>query len=221
MQVLAQDDVLLRHAKHWLVRETIGFLRRTLRRLDVVRAQPVRGRRPRLVLRRHCSSSWRSPPTAPTCSTLPKAAGYAPAIALERDQFRPLPRWSNGLTAPRDALRRRRSDSSSSSRAASASRCAPTRRCGSASSPSRPTTRLGRRDAPRDRGARRAVARRADRHGSEPALRRAGDDGDARSSAACRPGRTGSSSGPTRSARRARSSCSAAAARRSSTGKRV
>jgi benzoyl-CoA-dihydrodiol lyase len=32
--VLAQDDVLLRHAKHWLVRETLGFLRRTLRRLD-------------------------------------------------------------------------------------------------------------------------------------------------------------------------------------------
>ena len=32
--VLAQDDVLLKHAKHWLVRETIGFLRRTLRRLD-------------------------------------------------------------------------------------------------------------------------------------------------------------------------------------------
>jgi benzoyl-CoA-dihydrodiol lyase len=32
--VLAQDDVLLRHARHWLVRETLGFLRRTLRRLD-------------------------------------------------------------------------------------------------------------------------------------------------------------------------------------------
>jgi benzoyl-CoA-dihydrodiol lyase len=32
--VLAQDDVLLRHAKHWLVRETLGFLRRTLRRID-------------------------------------------------------------------------------------------------------------------------------------------------------------------------------------------
>jgi benzoyl-CoA-dihydrodiol lyase len=32
--ILAQDDVLLRHAKNWFVRETIGFLRRTLRRLD-------------------------------------------------------------------------------------------------------------------------------------------------------------------------------------------
>jgi benzoyl-CoA-dihydrodiol lyase len=32
--LLASDDVLLRHAKHWFVRETLGFLRRTLRRLD-------------------------------------------------------------------------------------------------------------------------------------------------------------------------------------------
>ncbi|MBU6436107.1 MAG: benzoyl-CoA-dihydrodiol lyase [Betaproteobacteria bacterium] len=33
--VLAQDAVLMRHARHWLVRETIGLLRRTLSRLDV------------------------------------------------------------------------------------------------------------------------------------------------------------------------------------------
>jgi benzoyl-CoA-dihydrodiol lyase len=32
--VLAQDDILLRHAKHWFVRETIALWRRTLRRLD-------------------------------------------------------------------------------------------------------------------------------------------------------------------------------------------
>ena len=38
--------------------------------------------------------------------------------------------------------------------------------------------RLGRRSAPGDRSARGALARRADRHGSEPALRRARDDGD-------------------------------------------
>ena len=39
--------------------------------------------------------------------------------------------------------------------------------------------RLGRRDPHRARGAREPVARRADRHGGEPALRRRGDDGDA------------------------------------------
>jgi len=34
-QVLACDQVLARHAEHWLVRETQGLLRRTLARLDV------------------------------------------------------------------------------------------------------------------------------------------------------------------------------------------
>jgi benzoyl-CoA-dihydrodiol lyase len=33
--VLAMDEVLQRHQKHWLVRETIGLLRRTLSRLDL------------------------------------------------------------------------------------------------------------------------------------------------------------------------------------------
>jgi len=33
--VLAMDEVLQRHKKHWLVRETIGLLRRTFSRLDV------------------------------------------------------------------------------------------------------------------------------------------------------------------------------------------
>lgn len=33
--VLAMDEILQRHKKHWLVRETIGLLRRTLSRLDV------------------------------------------------------------------------------------------------------------------------------------------------------------------------------------------
>jgi benzoyl-CoA-dihydrodiol lyase len=33
--VLAMDEVLQRHQKHWLVRETVGLLRRTLSRLDL------------------------------------------------------------------------------------------------------------------------------------------------------------------------------------------
>ena len=58
--------------------------------------------------------------------------------------------------------------------------------------------RLGRRGAHRDRGARRVLARRAHRHGGQPALRRARRRWRPRSSAACRPGRTGSSSARTR-----------------------
>ena len=57
--------------------------------------------------------------------------------------------------------------------------------------------RLGRRGAHRARGARGLLARRADRHGGLAALRRARDAGDARSSAGCRRGRTGSSSART------------------------
>ncbi len=60
--------------------------------------------------------------------------------------------------------------------------------------------RLGRRGAHRARGARRVLAGRADRHGGLAALRRARRRSRPRSSRGCRPGRTGSSSGPTRSA---------------------
>jgi benzoyl-CoA-dihydrodiol lyase len=34
-RVLAIDQIIVRHAEHWFVRETIGMLRRTLRRLDM------------------------------------------------------------------------------------------------------------------------------------------------------------------------------------------
>ena len=82
--------------------------------------------------------------------------------------------------------------------------------------------RLGRRGAHRARGAREPVARRADRHGGQPALRRHRDDGDARSSAGCPRGRTGSSSARTPSARRARSRSTARATRpRSTSGPRL
>ena len=86
---------------------------------------------------------------------------------------------SNGLSPPRSAA-------SSASRAGARGRCA--RRPASRSTPRRRSRRprdlrarrhrLGRRGAPRDRGARGALARRAHRHGGEPALRRPGDDGD-------------------------------------------
>jgi benzoyl-CoA-dihydrodiol lyase len=34
-RVLAVDETLIRHARHWLVRETIHFIKRTLKRMDV------------------------------------------------------------------------------------------------------------------------------------------------------------------------------------------
>jgi benzoyl-CoA-dihydrodiol lyase len=51
--VLASDAVMLANKDHWLVRETIGALRRTLARLDVFFAQPLRTGRSGFVLRRH------------------------------------------------------------------------------------------------------------------------------------------------------------------------
>ena len=71
----------------------------------------------------------------------------------------------------------------------------------------------------RGRGARGDEPRRADGYGSEPALRRARDDGDEDIRAACRHGRTGSSRARTRPARRARSRVYGKAGQRpSSTG---
>jgi benzoyl-CoA-dihydrodiol lyase len=72
--VLASDAVMFAHKDHWLVRETIGALRRTLARLDVssrslfalvepAPASPARW------------PSWPSPPTAPTCSRCPTTPG--------------------------------------------------------------------------------------------------------------------------------------------------
>ena len=69
--------------------------------------------------------------------------------------------------------------------------------------------RLGGRDPRVPGGARELFARRAHRAGSQPALRRPGDHGNRKSSPASPPGRTGSSSARTRSARRARSSATA------------
>ena len=53
--VLAMDDTLLRHKNHWLVRETIGLLRRSFSRLDCQLAQPVRADRAGLLLCRHAA----------------------------------------------------------------------------------------------------------------------------------------------------------------------
>ena len=133
----------------------------------------------------------------------------APRIALSAANFGPFP-MANGLTRLATAVLRR-------ARAGRAHR---------ASSMGEPLdaaaalelgprhlrarrARLGGRDAPRHRGARQPVARRAHRARGEPALRRARDAWRRASSRGFRPGRTGSSAGPTPSASMARSSSSA------------
>ena len=77
--------------------------------------------------------------------------------------------------------------------------------------------RLGGRDPRLPRGARELLAGCAHRHGGEPALRRAGDDGDRRSSPASPRGRTGSSSARTPSGRKAPFAATAPGRRRRST----
>ena len=88
-------------------------------------------------------------------------------------------RWSNGLSRLADPLPRPTPQSPRARAARSASCSTPRRPRSSASSPSRPTTSTGRtRSAHRHRGARQLLARRAHRHGGQPALRRPRDDGD-------------------------------------------
>ena len=76
--------------------------------------------------------------------------------------------------------------------------------------------RLGGRDPRVPGGARELLARRSHRARGQSALRRARDHGIRKSSPASPPGRTGFSSAPTRSARRARSSVTAPARSRHS-----
>ena len=59
----------LAHQSHWLVREIIHFMKRTLKRVDLTVAQLLRVHRAGLAPSPARSSSWRSPPIAPTCST--------------------------------------------------------------------------------------------------------------------------------------------------------
>ena len=90
--MLAVDATLLAHQDHWLVREIVHFIKRTLKRLDLTVAQLLRADRAGQLLCRHACSSWRSPPIAPTCSTIPTAEHHR-AVGDERrpvaDEQRP------------------------------------------------------------------------------------------------------------------------------------
>ena len=151
-----------------------------------------------------CSRScW--PPTAPTCWTRAEDDRRRRRGSL-LDRRRTSARYpmGNGLTrlaAP--LLRRGRPIDAARADDRHGARCRRARRARPRHLHAR-RHRLGGRGPPRRRGARRLLARRADRHGGQPALRRAARRWRPRSSRGSRPGRTGSSSAPTPSGRRAR-----------------
>ena len=188
-------------------------------RLDVSVAQPVRGHRP---------AARASPGSFSRVGARRRPHLHARRLR-EADRIRRSSRSARSnfgrcpwRTAARGSTRasRRRQRGLSGSRAASASRSVRQRRCELGLVTFAPD------DIDWDDEVRLAIEERASLSpdaltGMEASLRfgGAGDDGDARSSAGSPPGRTGSSTAPTRSAKRARSRCSAAAARRNSTGK--
>ena len=107
-------------------------------------AHAVRADRAGLLLRRHARSSWRSPPTAATCSRCRTKPARAPTIALSTHELRHAIRCVNGHSRLARALLRRGGSRSQAARAAigkSARRRRSARR--SASSPPRPTRSTG------------------------------------------------------------------------------
>ena len=149
-----------------------------------VGAHDHRPRRARQLLRRDRSPSWRWRPIAPTCSTgrgttptTPTSRSPAGRVAALRREHRSAPDVERAVTPADPLLRRRRR---ARRRARLGRQGAARRRVGRG----RPRDvharrhRLGRRDPARARGAQQLLARRADRHGGQPPLRRAGDDGD-------------------------------------------
>ena len=150
--VLAVDAVLREHAGHWLVRETIGLLRRTLARLDVSSRSLFA-----LVEPGSCFAGTLLEIALAADRiyhlALPDEPGRAPTIARRRDQLRPLSDGDRAV-APRTPLLRggararcrARDDRQPARRRRRASR--------SASPPPRPTTSTGTtRSASRSRSA--------------------------------------------------------------------
>jgi benzoyl-CoA-dihydrodiol lyase len=166
-------DATLMAQKHWLVRETIGLLRRTFSRLDVSSRSLFA-----LIEPGSCFAgsfpSWRWPATAATC-WLPDDEPEAPKITVG-ETTSACSRWSPARAACSAASTTKRRHSTPCAPGRQAAR---RRRRLRRSAWSRPPGRhrLGRRDPHRHRGARRHVARRADRHGSQPALQRPGEHG--------------------------------------------
>ena len=171
-------DATLAHRDHWFVRETIGLLRRTLAASTCPSRSCSRCDRARLVLRRHAARAGAGLRPQLHAGAARRADDAAPrdrAVAANFGLY-PMVTGSRGCRRrfyeERDALEAVRATVGQPLRAEQALRWAWSPRPG--------RHRLGRRDrAWRSRSAR-DVARRAHRHGSQPALQRPGDHGDAR-----------------------------------------
>jgi benzoyl-CoA-dihydrodiol lyase len=167
--VLANDALMQAHAGHWLVRETLGLLRRTLARLDV-------SSRSLFALIEPGSCFAGTLAELAFCAdrsymlALPDEPAKAPRLTLAECNFGCYP-MVNGQSR----LARRFYEEEAplaAARAPSASRWTARGRAAGPGHRRARRHRLGRRDPHRHRGARRHVARRAHRPGSQPALRR-------------------------------------------------
>ena len=170
--VLAADETLLAHADHWLVREIVHFMKRTLKRMDLTSRSFFA-----LIEPGSCfAGSLFELALAADRSYMLDDPEQVNTIALSGMNGGPL-KMSNGLTRletrflgmPERAGEVLGEEEPFDPPAAldAGTRIVRARRA-----------RLGRRGAPGDRGTRRALARRADRHGSQSSLCRARDDGD-------------------------------------------
>ena len=151
--VLAMDATLRALKEHWLVRETIGYLRRTLSRLDVTSRSLFA-----LVDEGSCFAGTLFE-IALACDriyhlALPAGEARAPKIAVSAANFGDYP-MASGQSRAWAALLRREAGARSSSKLTSASRSTPTPPSPLASPPAFPTISTGRtRSASRSRNAR-------------------------------------------------------------------
>ena len=171
--VLAMDATLQAHREHWLVRETIGLLRRSFSRLDVSSRSLFALIEPGscfagtlLELALACDRSYQL--------VLPDEPERAPSITVGDLNFGSYP-----MVTGQSRLQRRFYDEQPALEAVRA-KAGPAarrrRRTGAGPGDQRARRhRLGRRDAHRHRGACGDEPRCADRHGSQPALQRPGE----------------------------------------------
>ena len=170
-QVLAVDRTLTGIEQHWLVREIIHLMKRTLKRLDLTSrslfalVEPgcaCAGTLFELVLAAD-RSYMLDDPDRPTAIQLSAMNARATDDEQRADAASSALPWRSGESGRRAGPRRQ------------------VRRPGGARGRPRVVRagrhRLGRRGPACDRGARGVLARRADGHGGQPPLRRAGDDG--------------------------------------------
>ena len=141
--VLAATRRCWRTQDHWLVRETIGLLRRTLRAPRRLVAHAVRADRAGLVLRRHAGRARLRRRPRLHAGAARRRRERAPKLQLDEFNFGLLPDGQRPVAPGAPLLRRSRRRSTPRAAAHRHARSTPTPRSRSASSPPRPTTSTG------------------------------------------------------------------------------